>query len=189
MMISQRQSKPNLRPDPSAGPGLSALAAAVRAVVAELPDWRDTAQLAASALERHLPSPSVLTAEQRTEDPATYKSEVLHEEPDGSFSIVALVLLPGTGDANPRSRDVVRVRGHPWHGARGATTFQCNSRQRPRESNARTRRRRSRASAIPRQPALHPGAALRRPAIADMTSTDGTLKQPTHGDREGGSPK
>ena len=42
-----------------------------------------------------LPSPSVLTAEQRTEDPATYKSEVLHEEPDGSFSIVALVLLPG----------------------------------------------------------------------------------------------
>ena len=49
----------------------------------------------ASALERHLPSPSILTAEQRTGDPETYRSEVLHAEPDGSFSIVALVWLPG----------------------------------------------------------------------------------------------
>ena len=58
------------------------------------PIGADTAQLAASALERHLPSPSVLTAEQRTGDPDTYKSEVLHAEPDGSFSIVALVWRP-----------------------------------------------------------------------------------------------
>jgi predicted metal-dependent enzyme (double-stranded beta helix superfamily) len=28
-------------------------------------------------------------------DPETYKSEVLHSEPDGSFSIVALVWRPG----------------------------------------------------------------------------------------------
>ena len=95
MMISQRQSKPHLGPEPRAGPGLSALAAAVRAAVAEHADWRDTAQLAASALERHLPSPSILTADQRTGDPDRYKSEVLHSEPDGSFSIVALVWLPG----------------------------------------------------------------------------------------------
>jgi hypothetical protein len=39
------------------------------------------------------PMPSILTAEQRDGDPETYKSEVLHSEPDGGFSIVALVWL------------------------------------------------------------------------------------------------
>jgi 3-mercaptopropionate dioxygenase len=76
-------------------PGLAALAAAVRAAVAKRVDWRDTAQLVASALARHLPSPRILTAEQRTGDPEGYKSEVLYAEPDGSFSIVALVWRPG----------------------------------------------------------------------------------------------
>jgi 3-mercaptopropionate dioxygenase len=75
--------------------GLTALATAVRAAVAERTNWADTAELVASALERHLPSPGILTAEQRTGDPETYQSEVLHSEPDGSFSIVALVWRPG----------------------------------------------------------------------------------------------
>jgi 3-mercaptopropionate dioxygenase len=99
-MISQRQSdllagEQSRGSAPTAAPGLAALAAAVRAAVAQRVDWRDTAQLVASALERHLPSPSLLTAEQRTGDPRTYKSEVLYAEPDGSFSIVALVWRPG----------------------------------------------------------------------------------------------
>jgi 3-mercaptopropionate dioxygenase len=99
-MISQRQSEtlagePGLARAPTEAPGLAALTTAVRAAVGERADWRDTAQLVASALERHLPSPSILPAEQRTGDPETYKSEVLHSEPDGSFSIVALVWLPG----------------------------------------------------------------------------------------------
>ena len=68
---------------------------AVRAGVAEHTNWADTAELVASALERHLPSPSILTAEQRAGNPQTYESEVLHSEPDGSFSIVALVWRPG----------------------------------------------------------------------------------------------
>jgi predicted metal-dependent enzyme (double-stranded beta helix superfamily) len=76
-MINQRQ------PDALAG------------AVSERADWADTARLVAAALERHLPSPSILTAEQRNGDPETYQSEVLHSEPDGSFSIVALVWLPG----------------------------------------------------------------------------------------------
>ena len=80
---------------PPTAPGLTALATAVRAAVAERTNWADTAQLVASALERHLPSPSILTAEQRTGGPETYRSEVLHSEPDGSFSIVALVWRPG----------------------------------------------------------------------------------------------
>jgi 3-mercaptopropionate dioxygenase len=67
----------------------------VRVAVAKRANWAETAQLVASGLEQHLPSPSILTAEQRTGDPQTYKSEVLHSEPDGAFSIVALVWLPG----------------------------------------------------------------------------------------------
>jgi predicted metal-dependent enzyme (double-stranded beta helix superfamily) len=68
---------------------------AVRGVVSRHADWQTTARLVAGALERRLPSPDVLTAEQRIGDPDTYRSHVLHVEPDGSFSIVALVWRPG----------------------------------------------------------------------------------------------
>jgi 3-mercaptopropionate dioxygenase len=71
------------------------LVTAVRAAVGRHEDWRTTARLVAGALRRHLPTPDVLTAEQRAGDPAGYRSHVLHTEPDGSFSIVALVWLPG----------------------------------------------------------------------------------------------
>jgi predicted metal-dependent enzyme (double-stranded beta helix superfamily) len=74
---------------------LDTLATAVRAAVAERVGWRETAELVASVLERHLPSPSILTPEQRAGDPDTFRSHVLHSEPDGSFSIVALVWRPG----------------------------------------------------------------------------------------------
>jgi 3-mercaptopropionate dioxygenase len=99
-MITKRQSdtlpgEQSRHGAPTAAPGLELLAAAIRVAVAKRVNWRDTARLVASALERHLPSPSILTAEQRTGDPETYKSEVLHSEPDGGFSIVALVWLPG----------------------------------------------------------------------------------------------
>jgi 3-mercaptopropionate dioxygenase len=99
-MFSQRQSEAfaeesGLVPAPRAGLRLAALASAVRDAVGRHADWADTAELVASALERHLPSPSILTAEQRTGDPETYKSDVVYSEPDGSFSIVALVWRPG----------------------------------------------------------------------------------------------
>jgi predicted metal-dependent enzyme (double-stranded beta helix superfamily) len=99
-MFSQRQSEAfadesGLVPAPRVGFGLAALARAVRDAVGRRADWPDTAELVASALERHLPSPNILTVEQRTGDPETYKSEVIHSEPDGSFSIVALVWRPG----------------------------------------------------------------------------------------------
>jgi 3-mercaptopropionate dioxygenase len=100
VMTSQRQSdtlsrEPILGPVPTGAHELAVLTTAVRVAVCKRLNWRDTAQLVASALERQLPSPSILTAEQRTGDPQTYKSEVLHSEPDGGFSIVALVWLPG----------------------------------------------------------------------------------------------
>lgn len=97
-MISQPHSDAVAR-EPSLAPTgaheLAALTAAVRVAVGERADWRDTARLVASALERHLPSPSILTPAQRTGDPESYRGDVLHAEPDGSFSIAALVWLPG----------------------------------------------------------------------------------------------
>jgi predicted metal-dependent enzyme (double-stranded beta helix superfamily) len=91
----------HMNPDAQLGaapPGdaeLDALTAAVRAAVGLRADWGETAELVATELERHLPAPSVLTPEQRRGDPETYRSHVLHSEPDGSFSIVALVWRPG----------------------------------------------------------------------------------------------
>ena len=74
---------------------LSKLVAAVRAAVARHEDWRTTAELVAAALEGHLPSPDVLTAELRAGDPEGHRTHVLHTEPDGTFSILALVWRPG----------------------------------------------------------------------------------------------
>jgi 3-mercaptopropionate dioxygenase len=74
---------------------LDELVAAVRKSVSRHGDWRKTARLVADDLRRHLPSPDVLTHEQRLGDPDGYRSHVLHTEPDGSFSVVALVWRPG----------------------------------------------------------------------------------------------
>jgi predicted metal-dependent enzyme (double-stranded beta helix superfamily) len=81
---------------PQAGaPGINELVTAVRAVVKRGAGWRETAQRVARQLERHLPSPDVLAPEQREGDEAGFRSHVLHTEPDGAFSIVALVWRPG----------------------------------------------------------------------------------------------
>ena len=74
---------------------LDELVKGVRAAVSRHADWRETARLVADELERNLPSPGVLTAEQRVGDPDGYRSHALHTEPDGSFSIVALIWRPG----------------------------------------------------------------------------------------------
>jgi 3-mercaptopropionate dioxygenase len=86
VMISDRQ---------SSSAELDSLATAVRAAVGRRAGWRGTAQLVASELERHLPSPGILAPDQRAGDPEAYRSHVLHSEADGSFSIVALVWRPG----------------------------------------------------------------------------------------------
>jgi 3-mercaptopropionate dioxygenase len=75
--------------------GLEELVAEVRAAAGRHADWRETSRLVAAALRRRLPAADVLSAEQRRGDPDGYRSHVLHTEPDGSFSIVALVWLPG----------------------------------------------------------------------------------------------
>jgi predicted metal-dependent enzyme (double-stranded beta helix superfamily) len=78
---------------PTTGP--SELVTAVRGVVHAGAGWLQTAQLAAGQLSRHLPGPGLLTAGQRAGDPARHCTHTLHVEPDGSFSVVALVWRPG----------------------------------------------------------------------------------------------
>jgi predicted metal-dependent enzyme (double-stranded beta helix superfamily) len=67
----------------------------IRAAVDRQAGWEETAQLVAEALRRNLPTPEVLTAEQRLGSPDEYQGHTLHVEPDGSFSIVGLVWRPG----------------------------------------------------------------------------------------------
>jgi predicted metal-dependent enzyme (double-stranded beta helix superfamily) len=74
---------------------IETLAGAIRGAVAGGDGWTETAERVAEQLRRHLPSPDSLTAEQRVGHPDGYRSHLLHAEPDGSFSIVALTWLPG----------------------------------------------------------------------------------------------
>jgi len=71
------------------------LVAAIRGVTAHRADWQRTAALAAGRLRAHLPGPEILTTAERAGDPAGYVSHLLHTEPDGSFSVCALVWRPG----------------------------------------------------------------------------------------------
>ncbi|MER7793760.1 cysteine dioxygenase family protein [Streptomyces sp. NPDC097640] len=82
---------PAIRRTPRAGAFVDEVREAVgRGLAPEL-----TAHLVAERLAPHLGAPDLLTAEQRRGDPASYRQHLLHAEPDGSFSVVALVWLPG----------------------------------------------------------------------------------------------
>ncbi len=71
------------------------LLAALRRAVRQRADWDQATRLVAQALRRHLPGPGILSAAERAGDPAGYRSHLMHAEPDGSFSVVALVWRPG----------------------------------------------------------------------------------------------
>jgi 3-mercaptopropionate dioxygenase len=72
------------------------LVQAVRAEVHLGLDWQKTADRAARMLRGNLPDPAaLLPADLRHGDPACYQSHLLYAEPDGSFSIAAMVWLPG----------------------------------------------------------------------------------------------
>ena len=74
---------------------LDQLIAGVRSAVGARADWPRTAELVAEQLRRHLPTPDVLTDEQRAGSPDGFLSHTLHVEPDGSFSIIAVVWRAG----------------------------------------------------------------------------------------------
>jgi 3-mercaptopropionate dioxygenase len=71
------------------------LVAGIQAATRQHQDWSQTAQLVAQALGRHLPGPEILTEEERAGDVDCYRCHTLHVEPDGSFSVVAVVWRPG----------------------------------------------------------------------------------------------
>jgi predicted metal-dependent enzyme (double-stranded beta helix superfamily) len=75
--------------------GLSPLVAGIRTAMDRHAGWAETAQLVAGELRRHPPAPDVLTPAQRLGSPDGYRAHTLHVEPDGSFSVVALVWRPG----------------------------------------------------------------------------------------------
>jgi predicted metal-dependent enzyme (double-stranded beta helix superfamily) len=76
-------------------PDVADLIDGVRAAIAVRADWVVTAQLVAEELRSRLPGPDLLTAEQRLGSSAGCCRHLLHVDPDGSFSIVALVWRPG----------------------------------------------------------------------------------------------
>jgi predicted metal-dependent enzyme (double-stranded beta helix superfamily) len=89
--MKSRQRLRRVRPDR----GLANLVGAVRAVTRTGAGWAETAVLVADQLRLHMPGPDILTAGQRGGEPAGYCSHLLHAEPDGSFSVTALVWRPG----------------------------------------------------------------------------------------------
>lgn len=82
--------------DPPSREVLEDLVADLRAVVKPLASEQETAERVAAALRQGLPDPAaILTSEQRRGADDRYVQHVLHVEPDGSFSVVALVWRPG----------------------------------------------------------------------------------------------
>ncbi len=71
------------------------LVAAIRDATSRRAGWAQTAELVAGQLRLHLPGPEILTAAEREGSPEGYVCHTLHTEPDGSFSVCALVWRPG----------------------------------------------------------------------------------------------
>jgi predicted metal-dependent enzyme (double-stranded beta helix superfamily) len=71
--------------------GLDELIAALRAQVHHDGDWSATAASVADVLRAQLPAPTFLTAAERQGMPGQAAAHRLHVEPDGSFSVLAIV--------------------------------------------------------------------------------------------------
>jgi len=101
-LISTASAPASLQADPAAiaaavtGTCPDGLVRAVRAEVRRGLGWQDTADSVADALRANLPDPAaILPVSLRRGDPAGYQSHLLYAEPDGSFSISAMVWMPG----------------------------------------------------------------------------------------------
>ena len=55
----------------------------------------ETVDAVCAAMRPALAAPDLLLPQHRVGDPAAYRSHLLHVAPDGAFSVVALVWLPG----------------------------------------------------------------------------------------------
>lgn len=83
----------------AAPPALSAQLEQLIASIRDVVQTNDSPQVigrrVAEIVQPYLGSPELLCDEQMAPDEECYRQHVLHVEPDGSFSIVALVWLPG----------------------------------------------------------------------------------------------
>jgi predicted metal-dependent enzyme (double-stranded beta helix superfamily) len=103
MSLTSTASAPaRLQADPAAiaavvaGTCPDGLVRAVRSEVRRGLGWQETAGRVAGALRANMPEPaSILAASLRRGDPAGYQSHLLYAEPDGSFSVSAMVWMPG----------------------------------------------------------------------------------------------
>lgn len=75
--------------------GLQALVCSVRSAVLMEQTAATTAESVAANLRVCLGQPDLLPERYRGSDPDHYLQHVIHAEPDGTFSLVALVWLPG----------------------------------------------------------------------------------------------
>ena len=73
----------------------SELVAELRLQIGASHNWEDAAARAATALQATAPSPDVLTAAERQGSADGPAGHLLHVEPDGSFSMIAIVWRPG----------------------------------------------------------------------------------------------
>jgi 3-mercaptopropionate dioxygenase len=73
----------------------ASLVEGIRAATREHADWQHTAELVARELKHCLPGPEVLTLQERVGEPDDYRCHLLHVEPDGAFSVTAMVWRPG----------------------------------------------------------------------------------------------
>ena len=79
-----------------AGTCPDSLVRAVRDEVRRGLDWQQTADRVVAVLRDNLPDPAQLLPSPLSRgDPACYQSHLLYAEPDGSFSVSAMVWLPG----------------------------------------------------------------------------------------------
>lgn len=74
---------------------LDGLIGSIREIVGSESDPARIGDGVAQVLQPWLGNPDLLTEAQLVPDPTHYRQHILHVEPDGSFSIVALVWLPG----------------------------------------------------------------------------------------------
>jgi predicted metal-dependent enzyme (double-stranded beta helix superfamily) len=93
---ARRQAGPAAAAAAVTGTCPDSLVRAVRAEVRRGLGWQESADRVAGALRASLPDPAaILPASLRRGDPSGYQSHLLYAEPDGTFSISAMVWMPG----------------------------------------------------------------------------------------------
>lgn len=71
------------------------LRCAIRTAIGQRDNWTNTAAMVGEAVRLNLPGPDLLSPAEQLGSPHNYVCTVLHTEPDGSFSVCALVWRPG----------------------------------------------------------------------------------------------